>query len=31
MRYNHDNKIDTYNNWQQAQKIPINRGFLSKI
>ena len=27
MRYNHDDKIDTYNNWQQAQKIPINRGF----
>jgi hypothetical protein len=27
MRYNHDDKIDTYTNWQQAQKIPINRGF----
>ena len=27
MRYSHDDKIDTYTNWQQAQKIPINRGF----
>src|SRR5437762_13991946 len=27
MRYNHDDRIDTYNDWQQAQKIPINRGF----
>ena len=27
MRYNHDDRIDTYTNWQQAQKIPINRGF----
>ena len=27
MRYSHDNKIDTYTSWQQAQKIPINRGF----
>jgi hypothetical protein len=27
MRYNHAERIDTYNAWQQAQKIPINRGF----
>ena len=27
MRYSHDDRIDTYNSWQQAQKIPINRGF----
>jgi len=27
MRYSHDDKIDTYTTWQQAQKIPINRGF----
>ena len=27
MRYNHDDRIDTYSHWQQAQKIPINRGF----
>src|SRR6266536_2825224 len=27
MRYSHDDRIDTYNNWQLAQKIPINRGF----
>jgi hypothetical protein len=27
MRYSHEDKIDTYNSWQLAQKIPINRGF----
>ena len=27
MKYNSDERIDTYHNWQQAQKIPINRGF----
>ena len=27
MRYNHNNRIDTYDDWQQAQNIPINRGF----
>ena len=27
MKYNSDARIDTYHTWQQAQKIPINRGF----
>lgn len=27
MKYTHDERIDTYHNWQQAQKIPINTGF----
>ncbi len=27
MKYTSDERIDTYNNWQAAQKIPINRGF----
>lgn len=27
MKYTSDERIDTYHNWQQAQKIPINRGF----
>jgi hypothetical protein len=27
MQYNSDERIDTYHAWQQAQKIPINRGF----
>jgi oxalate decarboxylase/phosphoglucose isomerase-like protein (cupin superfamily) len=27
MQYKNDETIDTYHNWQQAQKIPINTGF----
>ena len=27
MKYDSDARIDTYHTWQQAQKIPINRGF----
>ncbi|MBI4488070.1 MAG: cupin domain-containing protein [Deltaproteobacteria bacterium] len=27
MKYTSDKRIDTYNDWQAAQKIPINRGF----
>ena len=27
MQYTNDETIDTYHNWQQAQKIPINTGF----
>src|SRR2546430_8623839 len=27
MKFTTDERIDTYNAWQQAQKIPINRGF----
>ena len=27
MKYTDDKMIDTYDTWQQAQKIPINRGF----
>jgi hypothetical protein len=27
MKYDSDAQVDTYRGWQQAQKIPINRGF----
>ena len=27
MKYDSDARVDTYHAWQQAQKIPINRGF----
>ncbi|MGH7823574.1 MAG: hypothetical protein ACREQ7_00120 [Candidatus Binatia bacterium] len=27
MQYANNETIDTYHNWQQAQKIPINTGF----
>jgi hypothetical protein len=27
MKFSTDERIDTYNDWQERQKIPINRGF----
>ncbi|MEK7210757.1 MAG: cupin domain-containing protein, partial [Candidatus Binatota bacterium] len=27
MKFSSDERIDTYHNWQQSQKIPINTGF----
>jgi len=30
MKYTTDQRVDTYRDWQAAQKIPINRGFFVK-
>jgi len=27
MKYTDDERVDTYHDWQVAQKIPINKGF----